>query len=144
MYLKNSGDNITSWIVKYNSSGVIQWQRQFVLTASTSSFGCNIRPKLAVSGNTLYIGMYVDLASNYNGCTLSYPTDGSKTGAVSVTSTYLATVTITASSLATSTQTMTAGFQNWSAPYNGTTPSSGGYFTGTFANASYTSVITTY
>jgi hypothetical protein len=90
--------NSTSWdfvIVKYNNSGVLQWQRRFVLSGQTGTSLFNID----TDGTNLFVGF-----TRTNPDIMRYPCDGSVTGSYSYRG---GTLTISASSFSESASSVT-------------------------------------
>jgi len=68
-------------VVKINSSGVVQWQRQFKVSGSIDVNGGPIY----VSGCNYYVSFNYNTTGNF---LLSLPKDGSKTGSISIPGSY--------------------------------------------------------
>lgn len=129
--LKTSQQNAVGfWLAKFNSSFVLQWQREIFETASTVSgytssnqlwMGIN-QMNVSSDGNFLNCYGYFALSTNnsYNlrqGLALNLPTDGSKTGTITInyptaTSTYVLMTYAAASSTVSSVSLTTGGTDN--------------------------------
>lgn len=72
--LPSTASSTSSCLVKYNSSGVIQWQRQFY----TNSGGDLIPNGVRIIGSEMYVAFWK--SSGYNGVLWKLPIDGSLTG----------------------------------------------------------------
>lgn len=95
-----AGGVTTMVLIKYNSSGTLQWQRQIV--ASGSAIYVQVPININIQGSTIVLSTGTSAGSGANkfAFALQYPTDGSKTGTyVNATVTF----TITASSFTAST-----------------------------------------
>jgi hypothetical protein len=106
----NSGTN-AALIIKYNSSGTLQWARSFICSPGNTTVFTSIQ---ILNDSTLFVQGYYTPVNYQTGIICSFPTDGSKTGTYTVggvTCTYAAV-----------TYTDTAGINMISAP--GYTPQS--------------------
>jgi hypothetical protein len=97
-----AGDVGQMVLIKYNSSGTLQWQRRIAVTSSSG--GPNVQPPIWINiqGSQIVIstGIYAGSNANKFAMALQYPTDGSKTGTYTNAT---VTFTITASSFIAST-----------------------------------------
>jgi hypothetical protein len=75
------GSNFIAVIAKWNSSGVLQWQRSF--TPSTASFGI-YDIKIDSTGTFMTLSGYTNTSGNYDYALIKLPTDGTKTGTYTV------------------------------------------------------------
>ena len=100
-----TGGNNNVVLVKYNSSGTLQWQRQITMTSSAGGVSTQYPIDINVLGTQLVLttGIYAS-ANTYYSAAFQYPTDGSKTGTFV---NGLVTFTITASSYTASTPSKT-------------------------------------
>jgi hypothetical protein len=98
----------TQCIVKYNSSGTLQWQRSLSVTGHTPQI-----LSVQVLSNKMYVELYVD----YKIINLVLPDDGTLTGTYSVSG---YTVVYATTSLTSATPSYTAGTQTWTASTNTT------------------------
>jgi len=92
-------------LIKYNSSGTLQWQRKFA-----NSYDIQLK-SISVTGNTVFVSGYARYrpaaTDYYYSFEAAVPTDGSKTGTYSLNSqTYTYSVT------AYTTRTLTVGFSS--------------------------------
>ena len=137
--MRCSSSNNYGWgLIKVNSSGTVQWQRQIL----TTSYGGTLGNAQATYGFISVIGSYLHISFMISGrplrALIQYPTDGSKTG------TYTAgqgVISIATSSFTITTGSSTLGTSSttYASPSYGT----GQYATNTATNPSYTNTFTT-
>jgi len=91
--------NYQPYITKFNSSGTQQWQRRLNMSTISSSYPYPV--SLQISGTQMFIGLGIN-SINY-GSYMSYvavlPTDGSKTGTYTLTSSVNITITYSDTSI---------------------------------------------
>lgn len=96
VYIGLAGPSGSVYIVKYNSSGVIQWQRKLEVSGSSVASSYFIPTSLVVAGNSIVLNTLGLSSSAYGFPTLfKFPLDGTKLGAYSING---ATYTYSASS----------------------------------------------
>jgi hypothetical protein len=100
----NSSSIYFVYLTKYNSSGVIQWQRK--ITPTVSGSGTFVEPRGLAITSTGEISVLLGLGSPVRQMLLKLPNDGSKTGTYTVGT---VDVAYAAGSLTDSARTVTAG-----------------------------------
>ncbi len=81
----DSAGNLVGFVVKYDATGAIQWQRTLTDTYSTPSSYCNA-VTVDASGNLHVTGVQSNSAGNSIAFILTVPTDGTGTGTYSACS----------------------------------------------------------
>jgi hypothetical protein len=120
-------------LVKYNSSGTLQWQRTLQIYVSPSTTDTQVRmPRISVSGSKVNIGatVYNATGTTWYAFALQYPTDGSITGSYTNATT---TMVISASSLTSATPTTITANNSKAYSSTGTSVSTGLPGSGTYA-----------